>query len=191
MQKKYKMKNFLKISFIAFIAVISLASCSNGQSLQEYYVENQENGDFILVDIPTSLLGKNSDVLTEEQREVFKTVRKVNMMAYATKDGNTDKMLAEQAKVKGILKTDDYEELMKANSDMGSMRLYFKGDENAIDEVIFFGADDSKGFMLARLLGDDMNIGDMMKLAQSLESSDLDISQFGSVMDVFENNKSL
>lgn len=172
---------------VAIVGVLSLASCSDSQSLQEYYVENQENGDFILLDVPTSLLGKNTDLLTEEQQKVFKTVRKVNMMAYATKDGDTAKMLAEKQKVRGILETDDYEELMKANSDMGSMRLYFKGDEDAIDEVIFFGADDSKGFMLARLLGDDMSIGDMMKLAQSLENSDIDVSQFGSVMEVFEN----
>lgn len=186
-QKNHKMKTFVKLTMVALVAVLSLASCSKVQSLQEYYVENQENGDFILVDIPTSLLGKNSDVLTEEQQKVFKTVRKVNMMAYATKDGDTVKMLTEKNKVKGILETDNYEELMKANSDMGSMRLYFKGKEDAIDEVIFFGADDSKGFMLARLLGDNMNIGDMMKLAQSLEKSDLDVSQFGSVMEVFEN----
>lgn len=181
------MKTWIKIGWIAVVAVTSLASCNEGQSLQEYYVQNQENSDFILIDIPTSLLGKNANLLTDDQQKIFKTVRKVNMMAYSTKNGNTAKMLAEKDKVKDILETDDYEELMKANSDMGSMRLYFKGKEDAIDEVIFFGADESKGFMLARLLGDDMNIGDMVKLAQSIEKSDLDVSQFESLMEVFQN----
>ena len=68
---------------------------------------------------------------------------------------------------------------------MGNMRLYFKGEEEAIDEVIFFGSEDSRGFVLARLLGDDMNINDMMKLAQTMEAGDIDVSQFEGVMDVF------
>ena len=169
------------------LVVLTLASCTNKQTLQEYYVDNQENNDFMLVDVPTSLLGKNIDVLTEEQQKVFKTVRKINIMAYRTKSGDTAKMQGERSKIKQILAADDYEELMKASGDMGQMNLYFKGDEDAIDEIIFFGADDNKGFMLARLLGDDMNIGDMVRMAESLEKSDIDVSQFGSIMEVFEN----
>ena len=181
------MYNTIKTVIAAFAIVLTLASCSNKQSLQEYYVDNQENADFILVDVPTSLLGKNVEALTPEQQEVFKTVRKINLMAYQTKAGDTATMQLERDKVKDILATDDYEELMKASGDMGQMRLYYKGEEDAIDEVIFFGADDNKGFMLARLLGDDMNIGDMIRMAESLEKSDIDVSQFGSIMEVFDN----
>lgn len=181
------MNSIIKLVITAILVVLTLASCSNEQSLQEYYVDNQENGDFILVDVPTSLLGKNVEVLTAEQQKVFKTVRKINLMAYQTKAGDTSKMQLERDKVKSILMSDDYEELMKATGDMGQMRLYFKGEEDAIDEVIFFGADDNKGFVLARLLGDDMNLGDMMRLAESLGKSDIDVSQFSSIMEVFEN----
>ncbi|TVZ51737.1 DUF4252 domain-containing protein [Dokdonia sp. Hel_I_53] len=181
------MNVLIKYTLAGIIAIITLSSCSNEQSLQEYYVANQENNDFILIDVPTSLIGDHMDRLDQEQQKVFKTVRKINLMAYQTKGGDTVKMQAERDKVKNILSTDDYEELMKANSDMGSMRLYFKGDEDAIDEVIFFGADENKGFLLARLLGDDMNIGDMMKLAQSLDKADVDVSQFSSMMEVFDN----
>ncbi len=181
------MINSVKHTMIAIISIMMLTSCSNQQSLQEYYVDNQENSDFILIDVPTSLIGNNMSLLSEEQQKVFKTVRKVNLMAYQTKEGDTSKMQAERDKVKTILATDDYEELMKASSDMGSMRLYFKGEEDAIDEVIFFGADENKGFMLARLLGDDMNVGDMMRLAQSLEKTDIDVSQFSSMMEVFDS----
>ena len=181
------MINSVKHTMIAIISIMMLTSCSNQQSLQEYYVDNQENSDFILIDVPTSLIGNNMSLLSEEQQKVFKTVRKVNLMAYQTKEGDISKMQAERDKVKTILATDDYEELMKASSDMGSMRLYFKGEEDAIDEVIFFGADENKGFMLARLLGDDMNVGDMMRLAQSLEKTDIDVSQFSSMMEVFDS----
>ena len=179
------MKTLIKIVTVAVVTVFTLTSCSNEQSLQEYYVANQENNDFILVDVPTSIITSNKDMLTEEQQRVFKTVRKVNIMAYPLKKGNEASMEIEKAKVVSILETDDYEQLMKVNSDQGMMRLYFKGEEDAIDEVIMMAGGDDKGFVIARLLGDDMNVGDMMKMVQSLEKGDIDLSQFGDVMDVF------
>lgn len=188
MQKKDNpMKTIVKLSALALITVLTLASCSNGQSLQEYYVDNQENGDFILVDVPTSLVSGDLGLLDNEQREILKTIRKVNIMAYPVKESTAAGFAGEKTKLMNILASDDYEELMKANSDQGNMRLYFKGEEEAIDEVIFFGSEDSKGFVLARLLGDDMNISDMMRLAQSMEAGDIDVSQFEGVMDVFND----
>lgn len=181
------MKKMLKLSALVLTAVLMLASCSKGQSLQEYYVDNQENSDFILVDLPTSLVTGDIGLLDQEQRDILKTIRKVNIMAYPVKESTTAGFTGEKTKLMSILASDDYEELMKANSDQGNMRLYYKGEEEAIDEVIFFGSEDSKGFVLARLLGDDMNISDMMKLAQSLEAGDIDVSQFEGVMDVFND----
>ncbi len=181
------MKAIFKIVAIALIACVSFTSCNNGETLQEYYVANQENGDFILVDVPTSLISQDSDVLDEEQKKVLKTVRKINIMAFPLKENSTTDFNAEKSKVKTILASDDYEELMKVNSDEGNMKLYMRGEEDAIDEVIVFASQDTKGFVLARLLGNDMNIGDMMNLAKSIESSGIDVSQFEGVMDVFDD----
>ena len=189
MQKKDKMiKTVIKLSILLVLAIFTVTSCSSDKkSLQEYYVDNQENNDFVLVDVPASLISGSSAFLTKEQNEVLETIRKINIMAYPIKDATSINYQGEKTKLMGILAGDDYEELMKANSDEGSIRLYFKGEEEAIDEVIFFGAEDSKGFILARLLGDDMNISNMMKLAQSMETSDIDVSQFEGIMDIFND----
>jgi len=189
MQKKDKMiKTVIKLSVLLVLAVFTVTSCSSDKkSLQEYYVDNQENNDFVLVDVPASLISGSSAFLTKEQNEVLETIRKINIMAYPIKDATSINYQGEKTKLMGILAGDDYEELMKANSDEGSIRLYFKGEEEAIDEVIFFGAEDSKGFILARLLGDDMNISNMVKLAQSMETSDIDVSQFEGIMDIFND----
>ena len=189
MQKKDKMiKTVIKLSVLLVLAIFTVTSCSSDKkSLQEYYVDNQENNDFVLVDVPASLISGSSAFLTKEQNEVLETIRKINIMAYPIKDATSINYQGEKTKLMDILAGDDYEELMKANSDEGSIRLYFKGEEEAIDEVIFFGAEDSKGFILARLLGDDMNISNMMKLAQSMETSDIDVSQFEGIMDIFND----
>lgn len=183
------MKGLVKIVAIALFACVSLVSCNNGQTLQEYYVANQENSNFVLVDVPTSLISKDTKALDEKQKEVLKTVRKINIMAYPLKDGTTTTFDSEVTKVSTILASDDYEELMKVNSDLGNMKLYFRGEEDAIDEVVVFASEESKGFVLARLLGDDMNIGDMANLAQTIQAGDIDVSQFEGVMDVFNQNQ--
>ncbi|MEP0265175.1 DUF4252 domain-containing protein [Dokdonia sp.] len=183
------MKAIFKIVAIALVACTSLISCNNGETLQEYYVANQENGDFILVDVPTSLISQDSKALDEEQKKVLKTVRKINIMAFPLKDDSTTDLQTEKSKITTILASDDYEELMKVNSDEGNMKLYMRGEEDAIDEVIVFASQDARGFVLARLLGNDMNISDMMNLASSIESGDIDVSQFEGVMDVFNDKQ--
>ena len=179
------MKGIIKSIAIAFIACMSFISCNNSETLQEYYVANQENSDFILLDVPTSLISKDSNALSEKQKEVLKTVRKINIMAYPLKDGTTTAFESEKTKVKGILASDDYEELMKVNSDQGNMRLYLRGEEDAIDEVIVYASQDDKGFVIARLLGDNMKIADMAELAKNIQAGGIDTSQFEGIMDVF------
>lgn len=182
------MKTIIKGIAAILLVGFTLVSCNGEQSLQEYYVDNQGNSDFILVDVPTSLISEDSEVLDDEQRKILKTLRKINIMAYPLKESSKVNFEAEKTKVTTILASDDYEQLMKVNSEMGNMKLYFRGEEDAIDEVIVFASEDSKGFMLARLLGDDMNISDMMKLAEAVGKGDVDVSQFEGVMDVFKDN---
>ena len=83
------MKGIIKIIAIVLFAGITLTSCNNGETLQEYYVANQDNTNFILVDVPTSLISKDSEALDAKQKEVLETVRKINIMAYPLKDGTT------------------------------------------------------------------------------------------------------
>jgi len=182
------MRTYIKQVAIAVVAVMSLVSCSNEQSLQEYYVDNQDSSDFILIDVPMSLLRNDNMPLSEEDKKVLKTVRKINMIAYPVKADNKAKYPAELAKVNAILKGEKYEQLMSASHETGKMKLYFLGEEDAIDEVIAFASDENKGFAIARVLGDDMNIGDMMKVAQSFEKSGVNLGQFEGVMDVFKEN---
>ncbi len=179
------MKNIVFKGVALFMLGFALVSCSNQQSLQEYYVDNQENDKFVMIDIPTSLISNETKLLDEEQKKVLKTVRKINLMAYPIKEETKATYSSEKDKVKTILGGDDYVELMKFNSEQGGMKLYFKGEEESIDEMIVFASEDSKGFMLARILGNDMNMNDLFQLSQSIQSGDIDVSQFEGVMDVF------
>ncbi len=57
--------------------------------------------------------------------------------------------------------------------------LKYLGNENAIDEVVFFGTDPDRGFILVRILGDGMNPDKMMEFVKLIEKSDIDDGKLG------------
>ena len=79
----------------------------------------------------------------------------------------------ELEKVKTILKNPKYEELMRGgNSTDGKFVVKFLGEVDNIDELIIFGNANNKGFMIARIIGDDMNAGKLMSLSVCFRKSD-------------------
>lgn len=164
------MKNVAK--GIALLAMIFLASCASQQSLQEYYIDNKENPNFISLDIPASILKMDEVELTEVQREAVGSLRKFNLLAFRITDENTAEYKLEKAKVKEILKNEDFEELMKINSGYGKGVIKYLGEDDAIDEVILYGDNKDKGFALIRVLGKDMNPAHIIQLMQAIQKSD-------------------
>ena len=164
------MRNTVK--FIGGVMMVLLASCSSQQSLQEYYVDNSENPNFISIDVPASILKMDEANLTEAESEAIASLRKFNLLAFKKTDSNVAEYKSEKIKVKQILKDDDFVELMKINSQYGKGVIKYLGDENAIDEVIIYGDSKDKGFALVRVLGKDMNPAHLIQLMQAIQKSD-------------------
>lgn len=151
-------------------------SCDNNTSLQEYYVENQENHAFLSLDVPSSLLlGENSS-LTAEQKATLSTIKKVNLIALPLKEETRRTYEEEKNRIAAILKDEKYQTLMKIGKGTTKAEIFYTGKEDAIDEFIIYGSDDEKGFGVARVLGDDMKPEDLIKLFKSAEKGDLDLA---------------
>lgn len=164
------MKNSIKGMLIMAVALV--ASCSSTQSLQEYYVDSAENPNFISLDVPTSILNLAETDLSESQKEALSSLRKLNVLAFRKTAENEAEYKIENAKVKEILKNDDFVELMKLNSSYGKGVIKYLGDEDAIDEVIIYGSSKEKGFALVRVLGKNMNPAHIVQLLQAIQKSD-------------------
>lgn len=149
-----------------------MVGCSPTQSLQEYYVDNSENPNFISLDLPVSLLNMEKADLTEAQKEGLASLRKLNVLAFKKTVDNQAEFLVEKTKVKSILSDNKFVELMKLNTGYGKATIKYLGDEDAIEEVVIYGDNDKKGFLLVRVLGKDMNPAKMMQFLQALEKSD-------------------
>ncbi len=173
------MKKILK-SAVLLIAVL-LGSCASQQSLQEYYVDNKENPNFISLDIPASILKMEETDLTDGQRNAVESLRKFNLLAFRKTADNVAEYKLEKTKVKAILKNDEFVELMKINSQYGKGVVKYLGDENAIDEVIIYGDSNEQGFALVRVLGKDMNPAHIVQLMQAIQKSDYNGEGLGEI----------
>ena len=163
----------IKILSLA-LAATAFVSCANETSLQEYYVENQQDNKFIAVDIPTSMF-TNTEELDETQKETLETVKKINVLALPVKDSKEEYEI-EKARLAEILKDEKYQLLMRYGSNTRKAEIYFTGNEDAIDEIIVYGYDDTKGVGVARVLGEDMNPQKLMEFMKSLDKGDIDVA---------------
>jgi len=172
---KYILKG-LSVVITAF-----LASCAGQQSLQEYYVDNKENPNFISLDIPANILRMDEVDLTEEQKEAVASLRKFNLLAFKKTSENVADYKLEKAKVKEILRNDDFVELMKINSSYGKGVIKYLGDDDAIDEVIMYGDSKEQGFALVRVLGKNMNPAYIMQILQAIQKSEYNGEGLGEI----------
>jgi hypothetical protein len=167
--------------YISLLVLLLLVACSSTQSLQEYYVDNAENPNFISLDLPASILNLEQADLSPTQREAFQSLRKLNVLAFKKTTSNAEAYKVEKAKVNDILKNDAFVELIKLNSEYGKGVIKYLGDEDAIDEVVIFGNSDDKGFALIRVLGNNMNPAHIMQLLQAIQTSDYKGEELGAI----------
>ncbi len=160
-----------------------LVSCSSTQSLQEYYVDNSENPNFLSVDLPVSLLNLEKADLTTEERTALESLKKLNVLAFKRSPNNEVAFIEEKKKVKAILKNQKFTELMKVNTQYGNGTVRYLGTDEAIDEVIIYGDNDEKGFMLIRVLGNKMNPAHLVQFINAMQKSEYNGEGLGQIGD--------
>lgn len=171
MKRMYWQKTWM---FLALALVLALGSCASTQSLQEYFVDNAENPNFLSLDIPANILKLDEVELDDSQREVMGSLRKLNILAFRKTEANEAAYAEESAKVKAILKNPDFKELMKLNTQYGRGVVKYLGEGDAIDEVVIFGDSREKGFALVRVLGKKMNPAHFVQVMQAIQNTDLE-----------------
>lgn len=162
-------------------------SCSDSASLQAYFVDHQEQPGFLTMDVPKSILNINEADLNADEQDAFKSIDRLNMLAYKLDDKNPEAFDAELSKIKSILETEKYEELMRGgNLEDGKFVIKFTGDENKIKEFIMLGHANDKGFAVVRVLGNNMSADKMMNLGQIMSKSNIEQGTFKDFVNFFD-----
>ncbi|WP_289063575.1 DUF4252 domain-containing protein [uncultured Zobellia sp.] len=173
-----------RINMIVAVLLLGvLGACNSTPSLQQYYVTNSENPNFLTLDLPAGLLNIKEAELSPEQKESLGSLKKLNVLAFKKTEANKADFQKEKAIVKSILNAEGFTELMKMNTDFGKATIKYLGDEDAIDEVVIYGDNDDKGFLVVRVLGNNMNPAKMIQFVQALEKSELKESELSNFVD--------
>lgn len=181
------MKSSIKVLITALILVVALSSCNQGETLQSYYVANQETPDFMSVDLPTSFVKVDKTNFTDVQKEAYKSIDKLNMLLFTAKEDNKETYQAELAKVKTILADEKYQDLFRGgNSTDGKVIIKYIGTDDTIDELIIFATANDKGFGIVRVLGDNMRPSKIITLGDALKNADFEETQIQEFSNFFK-----
>lgn len=165
------------IIFTAVLCSFLLMSCSNEPSIQKYFVENSGKKDFIALDVSPSIINIDKSKLTADQQTALNSFDKMNVLIFKSNGKNDAQYQSETQKVGDILKDETYQELMKIGSGKDGASVSFVGDENDIDEFIFFAKNKDNGFAVVRILGNDMNPNNIMNMIGILQIANVDMEQ--------------
>ncbi len=163
------MKKFLKFSGLVIAVVVLTVACDTNPSLQKYYVDSKENSEFISIDLPSSILQLKDTDVSDDIKSTLETIKKVNFLALQLSETNKELYSSEKEKVKAILKNPKYKQLARLNMGKSNVSVNYIGKEDAIDEVVIFGSDNKKGFAVVRVIGENMNPANILKLTQKLK----------------------
>lgn len=154
--------------FWFYILALALVGCSTTPSIQKYYVSKSEDPNFLVIDIPTSILGVDSNTLTTEEKEALSSFQKINVLLFRKTSANADFLPQELMTVRSIIESKTFEPLLVMSDRQYSGKLVLQGSVEKPNEIIFFGAAE-QGFVLARLVGRDMQVEKAMLLANVIQ----------------------
>ncbi len=164
------------IKITLLIATITLLSCKSEKSLEQYFIENEDNNDVVIVDVPVNMV-KNTVNLSKEEQKAIKSVKKLNILYLKKETDDNTEYEKQKNTLKNILKNKKYQTLSKIKSGKTKIDIKFIGTDDAIDEVVLFATDNNKGFFLARILGNKMNPENLQLLIKNVKNMDLDLSK--------------
>ena len=135
-KKLKRIKDEKEYFIILVLLSLGLVSCDNETTLQEFYVEHQNDNQYLAFDIPASLLTGDNSALNAEQKATLETIKKVNVLGFPLKEENKETYETEKERLTSILKADKYKQLMRYGGGNRKAELYYLGEEDAIDELI-------------------------------------------------------
>ncbi len=176
-----------KVFVIAGMLLVLLVSCDSKPSLQKYFVEKSQTKNFVALDIAPNFIDTDSVMLSADEQEALQSLKKMNILIFKADSLNPQLYKTEQSNVKNLLKDEKYEELMRYDSNSEGVCVYAVGKDVHIDEfVLFLHQQSNNSFGVVRLLGDDMNPNNIMKMVGLLQKGNLNLEQLAPLKDIMK-----
>ncbi|RRO21470.1 DUF4252 domain-containing protein [Flavobacteriaceae bacterium 14752] len=160
---------------ITFCFILMVLSSCQTNSLQSYMVDHKDDENFMSLDFSLKTFMDNFEELSEEQQSLFKDIRKVNLLAFKKDKTNQELYTKKQSQLTNIL-SDEFknQQLMSVNDKGRQMKMYADDLDDKVKEIVIYANDSSKGFIVLRLLGDDLNPANFYKMMQLSDEMNFD-----------------
>ena len=178
-------KIIFKLIAATLMATAFLTSCKNEESLQQFYVDSVDKEGYITTSVPKTILGLQTENFSQEALQGYESIDKVNLIILPAKQDNADLYAMETEKLDKIFKNDKYELLIMHNSDDVKLKMMYDVEQKAIDEIIVYANSQNMGLGVARILGNDMNMGEVMKLVEEARNGNIDAQGIESMIGGF------
>lgn len=180
----------MKTNFKLFLASLCISllfvSCKDERSIQTYFVDHQELPEFMSLDISTKMLDFSNADLTEDEKDAYNSVRKLDILAYRVEETNLEAYNKELEQAKYVFKNEKYEELMEFKDQGINFKISTIGNEESVDEFLVLAYSKDFGFSIVRVLGDEMKPEELYKLVDKLQKADVDSGQLDTILDFFK-----
>lgn len=154
--------------FIVIIALSLFNSCTNkSKSLDYYFVTSENKDNFLLLDLSPNLLALSTENIADI-KEIFKPIKKINLLALKKTETNKKQFKEEFNKVLTILKQSKYQDLTRVKDKKLNMQVKYVGNDNNIKEVVVLLKEGKMGFLIGRILGDNLKVENVMKMVNEL-----------------------
>lgn len=173
---------------LALSGLLLLLSCSSGPSLQRYFVDKTADANFLIINLPITLDAFPKTTLTAEEQRILGSVEKLNILMFYNDNVPQTSIANEIKMLNGILSNGTkYLKLSDFGYRKNKASLYYMGKERKVDEGILYLRNAEKGLVVVRILGDNMNPGALMMLANKINSSEVMDALGGQIKPLFES----
>jgi len=180
------MNQKIKTIFYTLFMALIMVSCKDENSIQTYVVDHQDKPEFLTLDLSPKMVDFSKAELSEDELKVYNSFNKMNIIAYNAKSSDEANYTKELEKAKAVFKNEKYEELMEFSDNGIKFRVNTIGNGDTVDEFLVLASSSDMGFVVVRVLGNDMQPEKLYKLIESMKDADVDNSQLNELMDYFK-----
>ncbi len=174
------------LKIFSILSLFVLFSSCKTDTVEEYFVNATENGDFFVTSIPTSFVQFDKDSLDTETIQQIESIKKVNFLLY---QNNLDQKVKEKEYQKAYkaIQSKQYKTLTKIKDKAYEGTFSYLGKSQKIDEIIFLGKDENDNFLIGIVKGEGISVKNIIKAMKHVKK--IDESQAKSIFEGMFGNK--
>lgn len=162
----------MKPIVLFFILFFTITSCKKDANIEQFMVNRQENQNIISFDLTPNMLQFKEGMNTTENLELLKTVKKANIMLSKIDTVHKNTYTQDIQVLKQIISHKKYQELMRYGKGANTVKILTVGESDSLNEVLIVGNDETKGWGIARITGNNMNPEQLLSLLDDIKWND-------------------